>query len=188
MRNSCGSINGSDDRRQFTTNQPTQMTVAAQAAMMPGEDQAQSLALMIAKTRDATPAVTSSAAPKSGCELSWPGTLGSFRQPTIRAISPIGRLTRKIQRQLAVTRTPPTSGPSAPARPPTAVHVRTAPLRRSGGNADNSSPRDVGVMSAAAAACTTRKMTSIALPVAAAHTTDAAVKAAIPTRKLTLRG
>jgi len=164
------------------------MTVAAQAAMMPGECQPQSFILTIAKTKDATPAVTTSAAPKWGCELLWPGTLGSCRQPTTRAISPIGRLTRKIQRQLTVTRTPPMSGPSAAATPPAAVHVRTAPLRPSGGKADSSSPSDVGVMSAAAAACTTRKTTSISVSVAAAHAADAAVKAPIPTRKLTLRG
>ena len=50
------------------------------------------------------------------------------------ASRPIGTLTRKIQRQLAVTSTPPTTGPSAAARPPIAVQVRTAPPRRSGGN------------------------------------------------------
>src|SRR4029077_6381682 len=188
MRNRSGSIKGSDDRRQCATNHPRKMTVAAQAAMMPGECQPQSFILTIAKTRDATPAVTTSAAPKWGCELLWPGTLGSFRQPTTRAISPIGRLTRKIQRQLAVTRTPPMSGPSAAATPPAAVHVRTAPLRPSGGKADSSSPSDVGVMSAAAGACTTRKTTSISVSVAAAHAADAAVKAPIPARKLRLRG
>src|SRR5258705_9193439 len=188
MRNRSGSIKGSDDRRQCATNHPKEMSEAAQAAMMPGECQPQSFTLTIAKTNEATPTVTSSAAPKSGREESWPGTLGSFRQPTTKAISPIGRLTRKIQRQFAVTRTPPTSGPTAAARPPTAVHVRTAPLRPSGGKADNSSPSDVVVMSTAAAACTTRKTISISVLVAAAHAADAAVKAPIPTRKLTLRG
>src|SRR5258707_8809425 len=79
MRNRCGSIKGSDDRRQCATNHPRKMTVAAQAALMPGECQPQSFTLTIAKTRDATPAVTSNAAPKWGCELLWPGTLGSFR-------------------------------------------------------------------------------------------------------------
>jgi hypothetical protein len=39
-------------------------------------------------------------------------------------------------------------------------------------------------MSAAAAACTTRKTMSISVPVAAAHAADAAVKAPISTRKL----
>jgi hypothetical protein len=98
MRNRCGSMKGSDDRRQCATHHPRKTTVAAQAAPMPGECQPQSFTLTIAKTKDATPVVTSSAAPKSGCEPLRPGILGSFRQPTTKVISPIGRLTRKIQR------------------------------------------------------------------------------------------
>src|SRR5258708_35689039 len=125
MRNRCGSMKGSDDRRQCATNHPRKMTVAAQAAPMPGECQPQSFTLTIAKTRDATPAVTSSAAPKSGCELLWPGILGRFRQPTTRVISPIGGLTRKIQRQLNVTSTPPLSGrPAPPPRPQPVTYLR----------------------------------------------------------------
>src|SRR5258705_4942774 len=109
MRNRCGSIKGSDDRTQWAANHPRKMAVAAQAAMMAGECQPQSFILTIAKTKDATAAVTASAAPKWGCELLWPGTLGSFRQPTTRAISPIRRVTTQIQRQLIVIRTPTTS-------------------------------------------------------------------------------
>src|SRR5260370_14396783 len=85
MRNRCGSIKGSDDRRQCATNHPRKMTVAAQAAMMPGECQPQSFILTIAKTKDATPAVTTSAAPKWGCELLWPGTLGDRKSTRLNS-------------------------------------------------------------------------------------------------------
>jgi hypothetical protein len=64
------------------------------------------------------PPVTSAAAQKDGTATSWPEILGSLRQPTTRASRPIGTLTRKIQRQLAITSTPPTRGPSAAANAP----------------------------------------------------------------------
>src|SRR5260370_35634822 len=74
MRNRCGSIKGADDRRQCATNHPRKMTVAALAAMMPGECQLQSFILTIAKTKHATPAGTTSAAPNWGRELLLPRT------------------------------------------------------------------------------------------------------------------
>ena len=63
----------------------------------------------------------------SGRSVEWPGTSGRRRQPTTRAATPTGRLTRNTQRQLAATSRPPTTGPTAAARPPTAVQARTAP-------------------------------------------------------------
>jgi hypothetical protein len=103
-------------------------------------------------------------------------------------ISPIGRLTRKIQRPAHRDQNPADERPerrrdAAGSRP---RPYGAAPALR--GKADNSSPCDVGVISASAAACTTRKTTSISVWVAAAHAAEAAVKAPIPTRKLTLRG
>ncbi len=84
------------------------------------------------------------------------------RQPTAIAARPIGTLTKKTQRQLAATSRPPTTGPSAAASPPTAVQPRTAPWRRSGEVVASTRPSEVGVSSAAPAAWTIRKATSIA--------------------------
>ena len=107
-------------------------TAAATLAPMAGELQPHSLALTSAKVSAPTPRVTRAAPQASGRGTSCPGTRGSMRQPTTRAARPIGTLTMKIQRQLAVNSRPPTTGPRAAARPPIAVQVRTAPARRSG--------------------------------------------------------
>ena len=77
------------------------------------------------------------------------------------AASPIGTLTKKIQRQLSATSGPPTTGPSAAAAPPTAVQVRTAPARFSGAVVASTMPSDAGVSSAAPVAWITRKAISI---------------------------
>ena len=79
------------------------------------------------------------------------------------------------------------TGPNAAATPPVAVQARTAPLRRSGGYAASTRLSDVGVSSAAPAACTRRKATSIATLSAAPHAADATVKTATPSRKPYLR-
>ena len=110
-----------------------------------------------------------------------------MRQPAISAATPIGRFTKNTHRQLAATSRPPTAGPSAAARPPTAVQVRTALWRRSAGNVARISPSEVGVRSAAPAAWSTRKPTSIGRLVAAAHAADAATNTATPSRKPRLR-
>ncbi len=104
-----------------------------------------------------------------------------------RDAAPIGTLTKKIQRQLDVTSTPPTSGPSAAAKPPIAVQVRTAPPRRSGGKAASSRPSEVGVISAAPAACNDAERDQRSqTPCAAAQAAEAAVNSATPSRKLTV--
>ena len=186
-RNNAGSTNGLDDHKHCATNPARHSTAAPAVSPMPSECQPQSFTFTIANVRSPTPAVTSKAAPKFGRFTSCPGIAGSFHHPTINASTPIGTFTRKIQRQLAVTSRPPTNGPSAAATPPTAVQVRTAAPRLSGANDASSNPNDVGVINAAAAACTTRNTTSISTLLASAQAADAAVNAAIPARKLTLR-
>jgi len=71
--------------------------------------------------------------------------------------------------------------------PPTAVQVRTAPWRRSGGKAASTRLREVGVSSAAPAAWTSRNATSMATLLAAPQAADAAVNTATPSRKPYLR-
>ena len=135
----------------------------------------------------ATPPVTRTAPRASGRGTGWPGTSGSRRQPTTRAAIPIGTLTRNTQRQLAATSRPPITGPKAAATPPVAVQARTAPLRRCGGYEASTRLSDVGVSSAAPAACTSRKAISMATLLAAPQAAEAAVKMATPSRKPYLR-
>ena len=146
---------------------------ASTLASVAGEDQPQSLTFTMASTRPAMPTVTMTAAQRLGRGAAWPGTRGSFHQPTAMATSPIGTLTMKIQRQLQCTSTPPSSGPSAAANPPSAVQTRTAWARRSGGKLASSRPSEVGVISAAPTACSTRKPTSTAMLLAAPHAAEA---------------
>jgi hypothetical protein len=145
------------------------------------------VAFTIANVSMAIPPVTSSAAQGFGRGTSCPWTRGSIRQPIKTAISPIGTLIKKIHRQLSVTSKPPIGGPSAAANPPIAVHARTAPARLLAGEDASRRPRDVGVMSAAPAAWTTRKVTSVSTLFAIAHAADAAVNSATLTRKLRSR-
>jgi hypothetical protein len=103
------------------------------------------------------------------------------------AINPIGTLIVNIHRQLTVTSKPPISGPKAAAKPPIAVHARTARARLSAGKHASKRPRDVGVMSAAPAAWATRNATSVSTLLAIAHAADAAVNSTTLTRKLKSR-
>ena len=90
-----------------------------------------------------------------------PGTCGSRRQPTTSAARPIGTLTRNTQRQLAATST---RRPPGRARRPGRRPRSTRAPRRGGAPAGvvaRIRPSEVGVSSAAPAACTTRNATSI---------------------------
>jgi len=75
-------------------------------------------------------------------------TLGSFRQPNDQGDQPDREIDEEDPAPAHRDQNPADELPSAAATPPAAVHVRTAPLRPSGGKADSGSPSDVGVMSA----------------------------------------
>src|SRR5215210_483287 len=94
---------------------------AASTASVVVLPQPQSPPLTRPSVNSATPAVTNIAPTASGGGASWPGTCGRRRHPTTSATTPIGTLTKNTQRQSAATSSPPTTGPSAAARPPTAV-------------------------------------------------------------------
>ena len=152
-----------------------------------GEVQPQSLPLTMARISAPTPPVTSAASRARGRGAWWPGIPGSLHQPTTSAPRPMGTSTRKIQRQSMVTSAPPTTGPSAAARAPIAVQTRTAPPRRSGGNAASSRPSDVGVINAAPAAWAMRNATRVSTLLATEQAAEAAVKRPIPSKKLRSR-
>ncbi len=71
-----------------------------------------------------------------------------FQVTAITAI-PIGRLIRKIQRQLSAVSRPPMTGPIAPAAAPLTAQSRTLRLTRAGGMVVKTSPRLDGISIAA---------------------------------------
>ena len=87
------------------------------------------------------------------------GPRASRRTPNTSASTLKGRLTRKTQRQLAWTSSPPIGGPKAAAAPPTADHSPMAAPLRAGPKAGSSRPSEVGSMRAPPIACSTRAPT-----------------------------
>ena len=148
----------------------------------PHDDPLTMAATTLATETESNPAPTRSARWAPGSRTS-----ASTRTPTISASTLKGRLTRKTQRQLACTSSPPTGGPKAAAAPPTADHRPMAAPLRAGPNAGSSSPSDVGSISAPPVACTTRAATSTPREGASAHRADDTVKMASPIRKARLR-
>src|SRR5215472_13544206 len=182
MRNKAGSTMGLCDREQWTTKPQSSAAAAASTTNIEDDVHPQSFPFTSANVSAATPAMIRTAPKGSGRCTSWPGMSGSLSQPITRAINPIGTLTRKIHRQLTATNNPPITGPRAAATPPTAVHARTAPLRRSGGYDARIRPSDVGVRSAAPAAWTIRAAIRRGTLSTTAQTADATVKIAMPRR------
>jgi hypothetical protein len=86
-------------------------------------------------------------------------TPGIVFQVTRTAAMPMGRLMRKIHRQLSAVSNPPITGPMEPAAAPLTAHTRTPRLTRSGGSVVRTRPRLAGMIIAAPAACTHRNPT-----------------------------
>jgi len=90
------------------------------------------------------------------------------------------------QRQLIATSSPPTTGPRAAIRPPIAVQTRTLLSRASLELVARTMLSEVGVISAAPAAWTIRKVTNTSVPVAAAHSAEATVQYRDPKQEAVL--
>ena len=98
-----------------------------------------------------------------------------------RTAAPIGRLTKKIQRQSnAVTSRPPRVGPAIVARPATAPQMPNAAPLRSGGNVIVTMASVCGISMAAPRPWTARKPISQPAPGANPQAAEAAVNSAIP--------
>ena len=101
---------------------------------------------------------------------------------------PIGTLTQKMNCQLRPsTIAPPTSGPSAMARPAMAPHAPSARPRRSAGTASDRIVRVSGVTIAAPKPWRARAMTSRSPVGASAANADAPVNSATPMMNIRLR-
>ncbi len=101
---------------------------------------------------------------------------------------PIGTFSQKIHCQDAPSTTaPPTSGPMAMARPPTAPQAPRARPRRCGVTAADSSVRVSGITMAAPTPCTARAATSAPMPGASAAAADPAVNRVRPATNIRRR-
>jgi len=107
-------------------------------------------------------------------------TSGRTRRPPAKMASPIGTLIRNTHRQLASTSRPPIGGPDVAATAATPAQMPTTRLCSRFGNAGRSRPSDAGTITAAPRACRARAVTSTGRLGDAAHSAEAAVKAATP--------
>ncbi len=100
---------------------------------------------------------------------------------TKTAITPTGRFTKKIPRQVQpLVITPPSTGPTATATPVTAPQTARAVPRSRPRNAWASRASDVANMIAPPMPCPARASTSMTGATASAHSSDPAVKTARP--------
>ena len=100
----------------------------------------------------------------------------------------MGTFTQKIHCQaMPVTIAPPTTGPTATARPATPDHSPMARPRRSTGKASLSIVSESGVMIAPPSPWNARAMRSASMLVESAAPAEAAVKSASPPRKTRFR-
>jgi hypothetical protein len=96
---------------------------------------------------------------------------------------PIGAFTKKIHRQeMPEVSIPPSSGPTATARPVTAPQAPNATPRSLPRKESDSSASDIANMIAPPTPCKARDNCSITVLTAKPHSTDAKVKTARPTR------
>ena len=154
--------------------------------IVPAAVQPQLSAFVIPKTRSARPDVTVAAPRKSkwrtafSCRLS-----GISRSEPRSATTPIGRLTKKIQRQSSHSVSiPPNRRPKAP--PATAIAAQTESARVRSWPSRNvvvTIERAAGDTSAAPKPCTARKAMSIVAGLGKPATSDARTKTTIPARK-----
>ena len=114
-------------------------------------------------------------------------TFGIIFQVTAIAVIPIGRLIRKIHRQLRDVSRPPTTGPITPAAAPLTAQSRTLRSTRAGGIVVRTSPRLDGISMDAPIACTQRNAISNHRSGLTAHARLAIVKTARPNTKTFLR-
>ncbi len=128
-----------------------------------------------------SPALASST-PGMSIRCRRPGRMsGMMTNVKMSAITPNGRLTKKIQRQSnAVTSSPPRVGPAMVATPATAPHTPNAAPRRSAGNVLVMMVSVCGISMAAPSPWTARNPISQPALGARPHAAEATVNTAMP--------
>src|SRR3954466_11093437 len=123
-------INGSEWRSSHRTNPTSRIADAAKNESAFADSQPSSPARVIAYTNDESPDVTR-IAPSASNDLTDASRLSRSRIGVrMKAITPIGTLTKKIHDQLRVAvSTPPSRTPAAAPKPPTAPQTPSAMLR-----------------------------------------------------------
>src|ERR1700722_446951 len=114
-------------------------------------------------------------------------TLGNNSAPTMTARTPIGTLTRKIQRHDTEEIRPPSSGPHGEATAETPDQMPTTMMCWRRGNDGYSRPSEVGTIIAAPTAWIARPAMSIANVGASAQISDARVNTTTPASRMFLR-
>ena len=121
--------------------------------------------------------------------MTWPtqsngaGRRGERARPASRtsATAPMGRLMKKMARQLSSIRNPPTTGPAAEATPAPRDQRAIARARSaSSAYASRINASDDGMITAAPAPCASRAATSTASEGASPHATEAITNSAKP--------
>jgi hypothetical protein len=188
LRNICGSMTGTGARRVLITNPTAETTARAQLAMMRPFPQPHVCPLMRPKEMAPIVRITITVPTRSGilAEKSW-RKCGIIFTATVIAAIPIGRLIRKIQRQLSDVSRPPMTGPIAPAAALLTAHRRTLCLTRAGGMVVRTSARLDGISIAAPIAWTHRNTISTHRSGLTAHARLAIVKTTRPSTNTPLR-
>ena len=175
-----GGSMGAGARRSHSRKAASSATPSASAPRTRGLVQPSPLPLMSAHTTPKSPA---EARPTPGRSRRPAGPWLSRRpnQASGMRAMPMGTLTQKIQfHATPSTMAPPTSGPMAMARPPTAPQAPSATPRRSAGTAALSSVNVRGVTMAAPIPCAMRPTSSISTLLEDAAKAEAAAKMATP--------
>ena len=142
------------------------------------------------RANDAPPSTTTlSAAPNqsSGSSFAAGSCVSGTQRDVTSAARPMGTLTTNAHRQDTSTSRPPTSGPIAPATPPSPDHAPTARPRSSGRSVASMIARLPGVSSAAPTPWSSRPAISQPAEGAHAHSSDATANHATPTRNTRTR-
>jgi hypothetical protein len=186
--NIARSTTGTLASRVLSRNRPIPAMAAAQQAMTLPSPHPQSGPFRSPSETAPRPTINSMLPIRSGMRVSWLCLIfGTQRAAAITVAIPIGRLTTKIQRQLAAVRRPPSTGPIAPEIALLTVQIRTPRRTRSPGSATRISPRLAGTRIAPPAACTQRNATNDHRFGLTAQHRLATVNSDTPIRKLRLR-
>src|SRR5450432_16799 len=187
LRNNRSGSTGSAARRSHATKAARNTTPATKSSTIVVLPQPQSAALTRPRTTANNPAVASPV-PTTSSRDDGPVLSFSNREATGSNTMPIGTLSQKIHdHEAPSTIAPPTTGPTAIARPAIAPHAPRASPRFDTGTATLSKVRVSGVMIAPPTPCSARAATSSFAVDDNAARADAVVKMASPIMNIFLR-
>ncbi len=182
--NRSGGTSGSCERRCTSTNETRQTTPTTTDPSTSGSANPRPGPSTSAAVTPASPSAPSTEPKMSGCPpICSSHDSGTYRRVNHTHSSAIGTLTRNASRHdHSCTSTPPSSGPTAPAIPPSPDHAPIARARSARTNDDWMIASAPGVSSAPPMPCSTRAATSISVDHASPHSTEETPNHATPSR------